>query len=190
LDAEKVSDFGRGVWVLFDVQAIRLAGIKRAVWGAGHMDQETLLLEYLKHQWSERSFHQDGAIKVTAFLTAAAGVVLGLAFKEGASSSNALASGVVLFLIGLANLKINQAYLIGNRYRNSVSGKSRRALEKAIQKWTVETPTEIRKTILLAEGLNPDVSIGMKIHDALMGIPIATMIIGVILAAVFGLHLR
>ena len=154
------------------------------------MDQQTLLLEYLKHQWSERSFHQDGAIKVTAFLTAAAGAVLSLAFKEGANSHSAFASGIVLFLIGLANLKINQAYLIGNRYRNAVSGKTRRALEKAIQRWTVETPTEIRKSILLAEGLNPDVSIGIKIHGALMGIPIATMIIGVILAAASGLHLR
>jgi hypothetical protein len=154
------------------------------------MDQETLLLEYLKHQWSERSFHQDGAIKVTAFLTATAGVVLSVALKENASSSNALATGIMLFLVGLANLRINQAYLIGNRYRNSVSGKTRRTLEKAIQKWTVETPTEIRKAILLAQGLNPDVSIGIKIHGALMGIPIATMIIGVILAAVSGLLLR
>jgi hypothetical protein len=94
------------------------------------MDQETLLLEYLKHHWSERSFHLDGELKVTAFLIGAAGVVLGLAFKEGVGSLNAFASGIVVFIIGLANLRINQAYFIGNRYRNSVAGRTRHALEK------------------------------------------------------------
>ena len=72
-------------------------------------------------------------VNATAFLTGAAGVVLGFTFKEGQANIVTVASGVIVFLIGLANWRINKAYFNANRYRNTLAQKTGIALEKAIK---------------------------------------------------------
>jgi hypothetical protein len=145
------------------------------------MDQTTLLLEFLKYQWEERRHHQTSEVSATAFLTAAAGVVLGFAFKENQPIFASISSGVIVVLVGYANWRINRAYFIANRFRNAMGWSTRQVLEKAIKDWSVETATEIRKLVKdKQEPKGLDISIGEEIHTALMYIPIATMFIGLL----------
>lgn len=141
-------------------------------------DEKTLLLEFLKYQWEERRHHQTAEINATAFLTGAAGIVLGFAFKDAQSNIITVASGFIVFLIGVANFRINRAYFLANRFRNSMGWNTRLTLEKAIKNWSVETPTEIREMVK-----ERDISLGGRIHGALMSIPIATMLAGIAVIA-------
>jgi hypothetical protein len=96
------------------------------------MDQTTLLLEYLKEQYAQARQHETRQTNATTFLTAAAGVVLGLALKDGAIHSTSWFAGVIMMLIGVANWLINKAHFEGNRYHTAVAGRTRRNLTKDI----------------------------------------------------------
>jgi hypothetical protein len=148
------------------------------------MDQTQLLLEYLKEQYTQARQHETRQTNATTFLTAAAGVLLGIAFKEGALRSETWWVGLLIFLVGLANLVINEAHYAGNRFHTAVAGRTRRALEEAITTWTVDRPSEIRREILEKHGLKgPDVAIGQKVYSALRFVPIGVMVVGVVIAA-------
>ena len=130
------------------------------------MEKTALLLEYLKEQYAQARQHETRQTNATTFLTAAAGVILGLMFKDGIPRPDTWWIGLVVFLIGLANLWINNAHFEGNRFHTSVAGATRRALETAITGWAIDgsdKPTTIRSKILEEHGLRgPDISIGYK----------------------------
>jgi len=143
------------------------------------MDQTTLLLDFLKEQYTQRRQHELSQTNATTFLTGAAGVVLGFALKEGLSGINAFAAGLVVFLIGAVNWRINRAHSLGSRFRDATAGKTLQALENAIQGWTVETPTEIRKAVLAEKSMK---GFSRMIHSIATPIPIATMLLGILVA--------
>jgi hypothetical protein len=118
------------------------------------MEQTTLLLEYLREQYSQARQHETIEANATTFLTGSAGVVLGFSLKKGSLNTNGLWVGIIVFLIGLANFRLNAAHFTGNRFHTGVAGRTRRALEEAIRDWTVETPTQIRKGVLIKQCLD------------------------------------
>jgi hypothetical protein len=145
------------------------------------IDERALLLEYWKNQWAQRRHFETAEVNSTAFLTGTAGVVLGFTFKEGQISVVTLAAGIIVFLIGAANWRINRAYFIESRYRNSLARETRRTLERLVPNWSVETPSEIRRTVSEELKLpSPSTGLGKKIHEALQAKPIATMLLGVL----------
>lgn len=148
------------------------------------MEKTALLLEYLKEQYAQARQHETRQTNATTFLTAAAGVILGLMFKDGIPRPDTWWIGLVVFLIGLANLWINNAHFEGNRFHTSVAGATRRALETAITGWAIDgsdKPTTIRSKILEEHGLRgPDISIGYKVHRALRFVPIGIMAVGIV----------
>jgi hypothetical protein len=149
------------------------------------MDQTALLLEYLKEQYTQARQHETRETNATTFLTALAGAVLALAFKEGAFRAESWWIGALLILIGSANWWINRAHFKGNRYHTAVAGETRRSLEKAIPKWTALKPTEIRRKILADHGFRgPESSIGQNVHDALSWIPRGVIALGVVLVII------
>jgi hypothetical protein len=144
------------------------------------MDQTEFLLEYLKEQYAQARQHETRQTNATTFLTAAAAAILALAFKDGTPRKEMWWVGIVVVLIGAANLAINQAHYRGNRYHTTVAGKTRKALEKAITAWTVDKPTKIR-TDALAEFQSkkkPDPSIGETVHRALTFVPVGIALVG------------
>jgi hypothetical protein len=151
------------------------------------MDKTELQLEYLKEQYAQARQHETLRTNVTTFLTAAAGVVLGLTIKEGNLSPKFWWTGLIIALIGLANLWINNAHFRGNRLHTAIAGRTRRAIESGIVGWTKDTPTELRIEALEKEGLRgPNISVGGIVHTAIQLIPTGVFLIGIILAAVLG----
>ena len=154
------------------------------------MDQTEFLLEYLKEQYTQARQHETRETNATTFLTALAGALLGLAFKEGAIRPESWWIGALLVLIGLTNWWINRVHFKGNRFHTAVAGETRRSLEKAISEWTVLKPTDIRKKILIDHELRgPESSIGQNVHEALSWVPRGVIALGilVILAALWRL---
>jgi len=108
------------------------------------VEKTALLLEYLKEQYAQARQHETRQTNATTFLTAAAGVILGLMFKDGIPRPDTWWIGLVVFLIGLANLWINNAHFEGNRFHTSVAGATRRALETAITGWAIDGSDNLR----------------------------------------------
>jgi hypothetical protein len=151
------------------------------------MDKTQLQLEYLKEQYTQARQHETLRTTVTTFLTAGAGVVLGLIVKEGRLAPQLWWGGLIVALIGLANFWINQAHFKGNRLHTAIAGKTRRAIEKAISGWSNDTPTQLRKEALEEHKLKgPDISVGEIVQDAIQKIPIGIMVLGVVLAIILG----
>ncbi len=145
------------------------------------MDQTTLLLEYLKEQYTQARQHENREANTTTFLTALAGALLGLGFKDGAIHPENWWIGALLILVGSANLWINSVHFKGNRYHTAVAGETRRSLEKAIADWNVPKPTEIRKKILADHGLKgSESSIGKSVHTALKWVPLGVIALGIL----------
>jgi hypothetical protein len=145
------------------------------------MDQTALLLEYLKEQYTQARQHENREANTTTFLTALAGGLLGLGFKDGVIRPESWWIGALLILVGLANWWINSVHFKGNRYHTAVAGETRRSLEKAIAGWTVSKPTDIRRKILADHGLKgPESSIGKSVHDALSWVPWGVIALGVL----------
>ena len=148
------------------------------------MEKTQLQLEYLKEQYTQARQHETLRTNVTTFLTAAAGVTLGLIFKGGELSSALWWAGIIVALIGAANYWINRAHFRGNRFHTAMAGETRRAIEKSTQGWTDDTPTQIRSKVLKDHGFEgPKISIGGTIQSAIQLVPIGLMILGVALAA-------
>lgn len=149
------------------------------------MDQTGLLIEYLKEQYTQARQHENRQTTSTSFLTGAAGIVLGFAVKDGMPKPHAWWLGIVLVLIGAANLWINRQHFIGNRFHTALAGETRRAIESAIEPWTVDRPTFLRNTVLKNHNLKgPDASIGKSIHGALRVVPIGVILIGIAIGAI------
>jgi hypothetical protein len=149
----------------------------------GIMEKTQLQLEYLKEQYAQARQHETLRTNVTTFLTATAGVILGLIFKEGRLISELWWGGIVVALVGAANFWINRSHFKGNRLHTAIAGKTRRAIEDTIQGWTGDKPTQIRKEALKDEGFSgPNVSVGGTIQSAIQIIPIGIMILGCALA--------
>jgi hypothetical protein len=149
------------------------------------MDKTQLQLEYLKEQYAQQ--HETLRTTVTTFLTAAAGIALGLIVKEGKLSRQLWWAGLVVALIGLANFLINRAHFKGNRLHTAIAGKTRRAIENAITGWTNDEPTKLRKEALEEHGLRgPNISVGEIVQAAIQKIPIGIMVLGMVLAIVLG----
>jgi hypothetical protein len=149
------------------------------------MDQTALLLEYLKEQYTQARQHETRETNATTFLTALAGALLGLGFKDGAIHPQSWWIGALLILIGLANWWINRVHFKGSRYRTAVAGEIRRSLEKAIPEWTVPKPTESRNKILADHKLGgPESSIGQKVHEALSWVPLGVIALGALVVLI------
>lgn len=86
------------------------------------MDFTTLLVEYLKEQYTQARQHETRQTTSTAFLTAASGVLLGLSLKDGAIKPDGWWIGALIILVGLANWWINEAHQIGNRFHTKLAG--------------------------------------------------------------------
>jgi hypothetical protein len=119
-------------------------------------------------------------------LTAASGVVLGIAFKDGTLGVNTLWTGILVTLIGIANLRINQAHFIGNRFHTALAGNVRRALEDAILPWTVKKPSDLRLEILEKQGLDKtNVSIARIVQERINIVPVDVTALGILLVLTF-----
>jgi len=155
------------------------------------MDKTTLLLEYLKEQYAQARQHETRQTNATTFLTAAAAVVLGFVFKDGALRPEVWWVGIIVALIGVANLWINEAHFKGNRLHTAIAGKTRRALEAAINGWREDDrPTQLRRAALADHGLKgPNVSVGKIVHSALRIVPIGVTCTGVVVLAL-GLYTK
>jgi hypothetical protein len=145
------------------------------------MEQNNLLLEYLKEQYTQTRQHETRQTNATTFLTAAAGAVIALALKDGELHPVSWLAGIVVFLVGLANWWINEAHYIGNRFHNSLAGLVRHALEDTLGQWPPGTkPSELRKIAIVQHGLRGSApSIGAFVHQAIQKIPIGVMLVGV-----------
>jgi hypothetical protein len=151
------------------------------------MEKTQLQLEYLKEQYAQARQHETLRTNVTTFLTAAVGVLLGLVFKEGRLNPDLWWAGVAVALIGVANFLINRAHYKGNRLHTAIAGKTRLAIEKAIQGWADDTPTQLRKEALEEHGLKgPGISVGGIVQRAIQIVPIGVMLLGIILAVGLG----
>jgi hypothetical protein len=146
------------------------------------MDQTAFLLEYLKEQYTQARQYETRETNATTFLTALAGALLGLGFKEGAIRPGSWEIGALLILIGLANLWINRAHFRGNHYHTAVAGETRRSLEKAIPEWTAGSkPTEIRNRILADHKVRaPESGFREDVHEALSWVPRGVIALGVL----------
>jgi hypothetical protein len=152
------------------------------------MEKTQLLLEYLKEQYSQARQHETLRTNVTTFLTAAAGVVLGILFKEGKPVPELWWGGLIVASLGAANLIINKAHFLGNRFHTSMAGKTRRAIEATIQDWSNDKPSLIRAETLRDYGLKgEDVSLGKSIQSAIQIVPFGVMLLGFIIAGMLGL---
>jgi hypothetical protein len=141
----------------------------------------------LKEQYTQARHYETREANATAFLTALAGALLGLAFKDGAIRPESWRIGALLILIGLANWWINRVHFIGSRYRTAVAGEIRRSLEGAITtaKRTVPKPTESRNKIVADHKLGgPESTIGQKVHEALSWVPLEVIALGVLVVLI------
>jgi hypothetical protein len=151
------------------------------------MEKTQLQLEYLKEQYAQARQHETLRTNVTTFLTAAAGVTLGLIFRDGKLSSDLWWAGVIVAVIGAANFWINKAHYRGNRLHMAVAGKTRRAIENAVVGWTDDRPTQLRDDALTEQGLKgPDISVGGIVQTAIQMVPVGIMLLGIALAVGLG----
>ena len=143
------------------------------------MDASALLLEYLKEQYTQARQHETRQTAATTFLTAAAAAVLGLVLNEGHLERGHWWLGLVVALLGLANLRILAAHQLGNRFHTKLAGKVRHRLEDMCDWDGAPTATNLRIDALREMGLaGPDVSIGGLVYDRLRLIPILMVALG------------
>ena len=144
------------------------------------MEPTSLLLEYLKEQYTQARQHETRQTAATTFLTAAAGLLLGGDACEYLKSNN-WETALLIFLIGLANWQINEANFKGNRFHARLAGYTRIELEKALSPWPADiaTPTALRDRALKELGIIGNV--GEKVHQAMRLVPIGVMVIGILL---------
>jgi hypothetical protein len=154
--------------------------------GEGNLEKTTLLLEYLKEQYAQARQHETRQTASITFLTAAAGVILGFAFKDDISHAQTIFTGATVFLIGLASLMISEAHYKGNRFHTALAGQTRRALEAAVDGWSVassDRPTDLRASILEKQGLRgPNIALGQIVNKRLRLVPIGIMVVGALMA--------
>jgi hypothetical protein len=121
-------------------------------------------------------------------------------FKDGLPRPETWWMGLIVFLIGVANLLICKAHFIGNRYRNDLAGMTRHALEDAINDWKApysftasgknlqidnDRPTSIRREALKKNNLlGSDKSVGQQIYRALTLVPFGMMVLGIGVAVI------
>jgi ABC-type transport system involved in cytochrome bd biosynthesis fused ATPase/permease subunit len=147
------------------------------------MDAAQLLTEYLKEQYAQARQHENRQTAATTFLTAAAAAILSLAVKDGEIHQRQWWLGIVVALIGFANVRILSAHHLGNRFHTRLAGKVRRRLERMCD-WDGEpTATDLRIEALEEMGLRgPDVTIGGRVHGRLRSIPVLLVVLGVSIA--------
>ncbi|HEX8573567.1 MAG TPA: hypothetical protein VF759_12545 [Allosphingosinicella sp.] len=149
------------------------------------MEASHLLLEYLNEQYTQARQHETRQTAATTFLTAAAAAVLGLAIDGGTLVYQNWWAGVVVGLIGAANLALLSAHQLGNRYHTTLAGKVRREIEDKFIQWgDAKSPTTLRSEALEKHGLRgAGVSIGAHVYARLKLIPILVMCLGAVVAA-------
>jgi peptidoglycan/LPS O-acetylase OafA/YrhL len=151
------------------------------------MEASSLLLEYLKEQYTQARQHETRQTAATTFLTAAAGAILGLAIKDGHLLKTQWWLGAVVACLGLANYGILAAHQLGNRFHTRLAGKVRRRLEDMCDWGGGKNATELRIEALREMELNgPDVTIGGQVYNRLRLIPILVVCVGVIVAILAG----
>jgi hypothetical protein len=141
------------------------------------VDQSTLLLEYLKEQYTQARQHETLRTNATTFLTAAAGAILGFKFSQGHFVSENWWVGALVMLVGGANFLINRAHFAGNRFHTKIAGNTRREIENAIN-WSGRRPTELRADAIKDLGFKADDSVGARVHAAIQNVPLGVMIVG------------
>jgi hypothetical protein len=147
------------------------------------MEPIDFLIEYLKDQYVHARHHETLQSNTTAFLTAAAGVILGLGFKDGVLKPEGGWLGFVIMFIGAANLWINSAHQLGNRYRTALAGYPPRG-RGFRRKWPegMKNASCLRNKALKDFKLKKSGAfIGKKTYRRLQLVPAGVMAIGVLL---------
>jgi hypothetical protein len=144
------------------------------------MEQQHLLIEYLKEQYSQARQHETRQTTATSFLTGVAAVVLGFMLQDGAIKPSDLWVGILILLIGFANYWINRAHFLGNRFHTKLAGKTRRAIETSVADWIGKTPSQLREETLNEWNFaGPDRSVGKTVYNAMQLVPIGVVLIGI-----------
>lgn len=92
--------------------------------------------------------------------------------------------GLVVALLGLANIGVLSAHQLGNRFHTKLAGKIRQALEARCTDWE-ETPkaTALRSSALEEMDLRgQEISIGGLVHFRLRLIPVLLTALGIAIA--------
>lgn len=105
------------------------------------MEKTTLLLEYLKEQYTQSRQYETRQTASIAFMTAAAGAIAGLALKDGALRQDAWWVGLILFVLGLTSFTIAREHHRGIRFHAAMAHETRKALEATLVGWTSGTGT-------------------------------------------------
>jgi hypothetical protein len=144
------------------------------------MEASELLLEYLKEQYTQARQHENRQTAASTFLTAASAAILGLAMGQGVLQQENWWAGLAVALLGAANLAINKAHFMGNRFHTTLAGTTRRTLESLCEWNQAKTPSELRQEALEKMNLSgPDISIGKIVSNRLNIIPMVMIAIGV-----------
>jgi|ERR1700733_11807647 len=143
------------------------------------MNQATFLLEYLKEHYTQARQHETLRTNSTTLLTAAAGVVIGIAFKDGKVQPQMWWAGIVLILIGLACRRIQEAHFNGNRFHTQCAGLTRLELVGIIPNWVGQTPDQIRNAAMTTCGIEG--SVGRTIQAQFRLVPMGIIGLGTII---------
>ena len=112
------------------------------------MEASQLLLEYLKEQYTQARQHETRQTAATTLLTAAGAAILSLSSNNGHFLQDRWWVGIIVALLGAANIGILTAHHLGNRFHTKLAGKVRHRLEEMCEWHGGATATDLRAEAL------------------------------------------